>query len=251
MGLGLFLLQVDFFLDPLVLQLGDDLDIPQFLVLVLLTFFEQLYILSANLHHLHLQLLALLLQQPRSRFLELFNVDGSGLVPHHNGGKTHFLILPIYLRFNQGQLIIRCNCVSFGLNTVDRTDPRHLLPGHPVASFPWGLWLGHYPAHHFLADGKFAFCLAGPLFGSNLLKGQGDVGGEGLRKSLVLDLIVLFEEILILPVENLCLGFIANEKLVFPLQFLALLSEVVDLLLQPLDFPLGQLQFSHPRYFPG
>ena len=141
--------------------------------------------------------------------------------------------------------------ISFGLNTVDRTDPCHLLPGHPVGSFPRGLWLGHDPAHNFLADGKFAFGLVGSLFGSNLLNGQGDVGGEGLRKSLILDLIVLFEKILVFPVENFSLGFIANEKLVLPLQLLALLIEVVDLLLQPLDLPLGQLQLSHPGYFPG
>ena len=93
--------------------------------------------------------------------------------------------------------------------------------------------------------------MVGSLFGSNLLNGQGDVGGERLRKSLILDLIVLFEKILVLSIKNLCLGFIANEKLILPLQLLALLIEVVDLLLQPLDLPLGQLQLSHPGYFPG
>ena len=203
-GLGLLLLQIHLLLHPFVLQLGYDFDILQFLVLILLTFFEQLYILSPNFHHLHLQLLALLLKQPRSRFLKLFNVDGPGLVPHYNWRKTHFLILPIYLRLNQGQVVIRRHCVSFGLNTVDRTHSRHLLPGHPVA-FPRGLWLGHYPAHHFLADGKFALGLVGSLprrrFGCNLLHRQRDVGGEGL----VLDLVVLFEKILVFPVEDFCL----------------------------------------------
>ena len=62
---------------------------------------------------------------------------------------------------------------------------------------------------------------------------------------------MLFEKILVLSIKNLCLGFIANEKLILPLQLLALLIEVVDLLLQPLDLPLGQLQLSHPGYFPG